>query len=120
MNSSITSAVAYIIITTAVILAIDRLSDNLSNDLSSSIDENYCNLAMDHLGENPVFLIDYSDIIKPLREKFEEKNKYEIIISRERKRMFCKCNKSLNYSPKEMDKFTISLWLGRNTHDVSK
>ena len=55
MNSSIRSAVAYIIITTAVILAIDRLSDNLSNDLSSSIDENYCNLAMDHLGENPVF-----------------------------------------------------------------
>lgn len=29
---------------------IDRLSDNLSNDLSSSIDENYCNLAMDSLG----------------------------------------------------------------------
>ena len=36
---------------------IDRLSDNLSNDLSNSIDENYCNLAMDSLGENPVFLI---------------------------------------------------------------
>ena len=39
---------------------IDRLSDNLSNDLSNSIDENYCNLAMDSLGENPVFLIDDS------------------------------------------------------------
>ena len=51
---------------------IDRLSDNLSNDLSNSIDENYCNLAMDSLGENPVFLIDDSDIIKPLREKFED------------------------------------------------
>ena len=51
---------------------IDRLSDNLSNDLSSSIDENYCNLAMDSLGENPVFLIDDSDIIKPLGEKFED------------------------------------------------
>jgi hypothetical protein len=51
---------------------IDRLSDNLANDLSSSIDENYCNLAMDTLGENPVFLIDDSDIIKPLGEKFED------------------------------------------------
>ena len=51
---------------------IDRLSDNLSNDLSSSIDEKYCNLAMDSLGENPVFLIDDSDIIKPLGEKFED------------------------------------------------
>lgn len=51
---------------------IDRLSDNLSNDLSSSIDENYCNLAMDSLGENPIFLIDDSDIIKPLGEKFED------------------------------------------------
>ena len=51
---------------------IDRLSDNLSNDLSSSIDENYCNLAIDSLGENPVFLIDDSDIIKPLGEKFED------------------------------------------------
>ena len=51
---------------------IDRLSDNLSNDLSNSIDENYCNLVMDSLGENPVFLIDDSDIIKPLGEKFED------------------------------------------------
>ncbi len=51
---------------------IDRLSDNLSNDLSNSINENYCNLAMDSLGENPVFLIDDSDIIKPLGEKFED------------------------------------------------
>ena len=51
---------------------IDRLSDNLSNDLSSSIDEKYCNLAMDSLGDNPIFLIDDSDIIKPLGEKFED------------------------------------------------
>ena len=51
---------------------IDRLSDNLANDLSSSIDNNYCNLVMDSLGENPVFLIDDSDIIKPLGEKFED------------------------------------------------
>ena len=51
---------------------IDRLSDNLANDLSLSIDEKYCNLAMDSLGENPIFLIDDSDIIKPLGEKFED------------------------------------------------
>ena len=51
---------------------IDRLSDNLANDLSSSVDNNYCNLVMDSLGENPVFLIDDSDIIKPLGEKFED------------------------------------------------
>lgn len=57
---------------TKKVYTIDRLSDNLSNDLSSSIDENYCNLAMDALGNNPVFLIDDSDIIKPLGEKFED------------------------------------------------
>lgn len=51
---------------------IDRLSDNLSNDLSSTIDKNYCNLVMDSLGKNPIFLIDDSDIIKPLGEKFED------------------------------------------------
>ncbi len=51
---------------------IDRLSDNLSNDLSSSIDDNYSNLVMDSLGNNPVFLIDDSDIIKPLGQKFED------------------------------------------------
>ena len=51
---------------------IDRLSDNLSNELSSSIDQNYCNLAIDSLGENPVFLVDDSDIVKPLGEKFED------------------------------------------------
>ena len=36
---------------------INRLSDNLSNALSSSIDEKYCNLAMNSLGNNPIFLI---------------------------------------------------------------
>ncbi len=51
---------------------IDRLSANLSNDLSSSIDEKYCDLAMDSLGDAPIFLIDDSDIIKPLGEKFED------------------------------------------------
>lgn len=51
---------------------IDRLSDNLVNDFSSCLDENYCNLALDSLGEHPVFLIDDSDIVKPLGEKFED------------------------------------------------
>lgn len=50
---------------------IDRLSDNLSSDLDDSIDYNYNNLVMDALGKNPVFLIDDSDIIKPLGQKFE-------------------------------------------------
>lgn len=51
---------------------IDRLSDNLSLDLSENIDTNYRNLAMDTLGNNPVFLVDDSDIIKPLGKKFED------------------------------------------------
>ena len=51
---------------------INRLSDNLTLDLDNSIEENYLNLAFDSLGENPVFLIDDSDIIKPLGEKFED------------------------------------------------
>lgn len=50
---------------------IDRLSDNLRVDLDTSIDKNYNNLVMDSLGENPVFLVDDSDIIKPLGQKFE-------------------------------------------------
>ncbi len=51
---------------------IDRLSDNLSIDLPTNIDINYRNLAMDNLGDNPVFLIDDSDVIKPLGKKFED------------------------------------------------
>ena len=51
---------------------IDRLSNNLSLDLSENIDTNYRNLAMDTLGNNPVFLVDDSDIFKPLRRKFED------------------------------------------------
>lgn len=50
---------------------IDRLSDNLASDLNPSIEDNYCNLVMDSLGNNPVFLVDDSDIIKPLGNKFE-------------------------------------------------
>ena len=49
---------------------INRLSDNLVSDLSASIDDNYNNLVMDALGDTPVFLVDDSDIVKPLGEKF--------------------------------------------------
>ncbi len=51
---------------------IDRLSNNLASDLSSSIDDNYINIAMDTLGNNPVFLVDDSDVIKPTGKKFED------------------------------------------------
>lgn len=51
---------------------IDRLSDNLSLDLDTTINESYNNLVMDSLGQDPVFLVDDSDIIKPLGQKFED------------------------------------------------
>lgn len=50
---------------------INRLSDNLAIDLDDNINKNYIDLAMDSLGNNPVFIIDDSDITKPLGEKFE-------------------------------------------------
>ena len=50
---------------------IDRLSNNLSLDLEENLDKNYCNLVMDNLGKNPVFLVDDSDVVKPKGEKFE-------------------------------------------------
>ena len=51
---------------------IDRLSDNLGCYLDKDIDKNYCDIVMDSLGKNPVFLIDDSDIVKPQGEKFED------------------------------------------------
>lgn len=57
---------------TKKINTIDRLSDNLSVELSKTIDENYSNLVMDSLGDFPMFLIDDSDIVKPLGQKFED------------------------------------------------
>ena len=51
---------------------IDRLSDNLASNLSDKIDLNYINLAMDTLGTQPIFIIDDSDVTKPLGEKFED------------------------------------------------
>ena len=40
--------------------------------ISKSVDDNYNNLVMDTLGDTPVFLVDDSDIVKPLGEKFED------------------------------------------------
>ena len=57
---------------TKKINVIDRLSNNLALDLGENLDKNYCNLVMDLLDENPVFLIDDSDITKPLGKKFED------------------------------------------------
>lgn len=57
---------------TKKINVIDRLSDNLSYDLDEKIDKNYCEIVMNSLGDNPIFLIDDSDIIKPTGQKFED------------------------------------------------
>ena len=51
---------------------IDRLSDNLACDLDEHIDKNYCDIVMNSFGESPVFIIDDSDVIKPLGEKLED------------------------------------------------
>ena len=51
---------------------IDKISNNLSLSLDESIFSNYCYLAFDSLGDNPVFLVDDSDVIKPLGNKFED------------------------------------------------
>lgn len=51
---------------------IDRLSDNLASDFSDKINNNYINLAMNSLGTNPIFIVDDSDVTKPLGEKFED------------------------------------------------
>ena len=51
---------------------INRLSDNLCWNLDPTIDKNYCNVVIESFGENPVFVIDDSDIIKPLGQQFED------------------------------------------------
>ena len=40
--------------------------------MDETIDNNYCDLVMDSLGDNPVFLIDDSDIVKPKGKKYED------------------------------------------------
>jgi len=57
---------------TKKINVIDRLSDNLSYELDEKIDKNYCEMVMNSLGNNPIFLIDDSDIVKPTGQKFED------------------------------------------------
>ncbi len=42
------------------------------DNLDSNIGKNYCNTVIDSFGENPVFIIDDSDIVKPLGSKFED------------------------------------------------
>lgn len=51
---------------------IDRLSENLCCSFDESIDNNYCDLVIDSLGDNPIFLMDESDIVKPKGKKFED------------------------------------------------
>ena len=50
---------------------IERLSIHLAEELPKSINNNYLNLVFNNIGSNPVFLVDDSDVIKPLGEKFE-------------------------------------------------
>lgn len=50
---------------------IDRLSQNLNRPLSKNIQRNYTNKMVSALGEQPVILVDDSDVIKPYGEKFE-------------------------------------------------
>ncbi len=51
---------------------IDRLSDILALDLPENLNSNYRKLVLDTLGNSPVFLIDDSDVIKPLGKKFQD------------------------------------------------
>ena len=51
---------------------IDRLSKNLALDLNEKIDNNYLDIVMNTFGDNPIFVVDNSDIIKPKGNKFED------------------------------------------------
>jgi len=50
---------------------IDRLSQNLQRQLSPHIQKNYIQRITKILGNNPVILVDDTDVIKPHGEKFE-------------------------------------------------
>ena len=50
---------------------IDRLSQNLARKISPEIQSNYTRKMMKSLGNNPIILVDDSDVIKPHGEKFE-------------------------------------------------
>lgn len=64
---------------------IERLSINLSNELDPSIDSEYCKLVNEAIGENPVILVDDSDVIKPCGYKFESLGKVRDGSSKEKK-----------------------------------
>lgn len=50
---------------------IDRLSQNLKRELSIDIQKNYLRRAINSLGEEPIILVDDTDVVKPYGEKFE-------------------------------------------------
>ena len=50
---------------------INRLSDNLNKPFPTCVDSHYLELVLNVLGKKPVFLVDDTDIIKPLGTKFE-------------------------------------------------
>lgn len=50
---------------------IDRLSKNLQKDISPEIDEKYISQITRQMGENPLILVDDSDITKPYGKCFE-------------------------------------------------
>ena len=56
---------------TKKINTIERLSKNLLKDLDSSISNNFNNEIIKSLDENPVILVDDSDVIKPYGKKFD-------------------------------------------------
>lgn len=51
---------------------VERLGNNLRKELSSEIEEEFIKQAVKHLGENPVILVDDSDIVKPHGVDFED------------------------------------------------
>lgn len=54
-----------------IVNTIDRLSRNLQKPLSPEIDLNYRNKLIHNLADEPVFLVDDTDIIKPYGKVFE-------------------------------------------------
>ena len=64
---------------------IERLSINLEKDLDPSIDREYCKLVNEAIGENPVIMVDDSDVIKPHGYKFECLDKVRDGSSKEKK-----------------------------------
>ncbi len=70
-----------------VVNTVERLGQNLEKDLSPQIDENYTRQIVKNIEEDPVILVDDSDIVKPHGQAFEDlgivrdgsskENKYE-------------------------------------------